>query len=114
MALPEQAVITPLQKLAGLQNIVPSFDNVSEMTPKYFIESFEALTNILNCSDEEKLLILKSRIKGEALSHLINSPDLHSENNYEAFKRKFLAYFDTKVSLATKQQIFSKDRKSVV
>lgn len=102
--------ISPLQKLAGLQSIIPQFDNVSAVTPAFFIDSFEAIATIVQCSDEEKLLILKSRIRGEALSHLINSPDLNQETNYTNFKKKFIAFFNKKVSLATRQQMFSNCR----
>lgn len=99
--------ISPLQKLAALQSIIPQFDNLSAVTPEFFIENFEAIATMVQCSDEEKLIILKSRIRGEALSHLINSPDLNQETNYTNFKKKFIAFFDKKVSLATRQQMFS-------
>lgn len=101
---------SPLQKLAALQSIIPQFDNLSAVTPEFFIENFEAIATMVQCSDEEKLIILKSRIRGEALSHLINSPDLNQEVNYTNFKKKFIAFFDKKVSLATRQQMFSNCR----
>lgn len=101
---------SPLQKLAALQSIIPQFDNLSAVTPEFFIENFEAIATMVQCSDEEKLIILKSRIRGEALSHLINSPDLNQEINYTNFKKKFIAFFDKKVSLATRQQMFSNCR----
>lgn len=98
---------TPLQKLAGLQGIIPQFDAVSAVTPTFFIDNFESITTAVECTDEEKLLILKSRIRGQALSHLINCPDLSNETDYDTFKTKFLDFFDKKVSLATRQQQFA-------
>lgn len=97
----------PLQKLAGLQSIIPQFDNTSVVTPQFFINNFETVAALIDCSDQEKLLILKSRIRGEALAQLIITPDLQEESNYENFKTKFLAFFDKKVSMATRQQQFS-------
>lgn len=104
------AVNTPLQKIAALQNILPQFDNASAVTPTFFIENCEKFTTLIECTDPEKLMILKSRVRGEALSQLINCPDLCQEDNYETFKAKFLAFFDKKVSLATRQQQFSNCR----
>lgn len=94
-------------KLAGLQSIIPQFDNCSAITPKYFIDSVESITKIAKCSDADKLMILKSRLRGEALSHVINSPDLTQEIDYKTFCKNFLKYFDSPASLATRQQLFS-------
>lgn len=38
---------------------------------------------------------------------IINSPDLNQEKNYNTFKDKFLAYFETKYSLGARQRQFS-------
>lgn len=100
----------PLQKIAALQSILPQFDTTSAVTPTFFIEHFEKFAALFTCSEGEKLMILKSRIRGEALSQLINCPDLSQEDNYNDFKTKFLAFFDKKVSLATRQQQFSNCR----
>lgn len=102
--------IGPLQKIAGLQSIIPQFDGNTSVTPQYFLDNFEKFTTLVKCSEEEKLMFLKSKIRGDALAHLINSPDLSQENNYDRFKEKFLAFFEKKVSLATRQQKFSNCR----
>ena len=94
-------------KLAGFQTIIPQFDGTSAVTPKYFTENVEHITSVASCSNDEKLLIMKSRIRGEALSQMINSPDLSQEQNYDNFKEKFLAYFGDKTSLATRQQQYA-------
>lgn len=99
-----------LQKLAGFQSVIPQFDNITAVTPHYFIETLENITSLANSSDAEKLLILKSRIRGDPLTHIINSPDFSNETNYDEFKRKFLDYFATKTCLATRQQQFSNCR----
>ena len=106
----EQENTNLLRKLAGLQNIIPQFDNNSAVTPKFFLDSCDSITTLANCQPPEKLIILKSRIRGDALSQLINSPDLSQETDYEEFKNKFLAYFDSKISLATRQQQFANCR----
>lgn len=98
---------TLIRKLAGFQTVIPQFDNLSAITPKYFIEHLENITNIAKCTKEEKLLILRSRIRGPALTSLISTPDLYKERDYDEFKKKFLSYFDTQYSLGARQKQFS-------
>lgn len=104
---PDQTIFN---KLPGFQALIPQFDSSSTVTPKYFLDILESITTAAKCAPEEKLMVLKSRIRGDALTHIINSPDLSQESNYPEFKKKFLAYFDTPVSLATRQQQFSNCR----
>lgn len=106
----EQGENALFAKLAGFQAIIPQFDNSSAVTAKFFVDSLEHVTGIANCSEDEKLLIMKSRIRGDALSHIINSPDLSQETKYTDFKNKFLAYFQNKASLASRQQQFANCR----
>lgn len=101
---------TTFTRLAGFQSIIPQFDNVSAVTPKYFTEVVENVTKIAECGDDEKLMILKSRIRGDALTHLINSHDLSTETDYKNFVKKFIAFFEKKTSLATRQQMYSNCR----
>lgn len=96
-----------LRRLAGFLSLIPQFDNLTSITPKFFIESLEQITALTNCTNEEKLLIMRSRIRGDALTNIINSPDLNQEKDYEEFKKKFLAYFDTQYSLGARQKQFS-------
>ena len=42
----EQENINLLQKLAGLQNIIPLFDNNSAVTPKFFLESCDNIMTL--------------------------------------------------------------------
>ena len=99
--------ISLFHKLAGFQTLIPQFDNQSAVTPKFFIDQVESITDIANCEPSEKLLVLKSRIRGDALSHVISSPDLASETDYQLFKDKFLSYFTQKISLVSRQSQFS-------
>lgn len=96
-----------MSKLAGYHNLIPVFDNESSVTPEYFIQSFETLAESLQASPAEKLIVLKSKIRGLALTHLIHSINLTSEANYGEFKKKFLEYFGKKSTLAFRQQSFS-------
>lgn len=98
---------TLIRKLAGFQTVIPQFDNLSAITPKYFIEHLENITDIAKCTKPEKLLILRSRIRGSALTSLISTPDLYQEKDYDEFKKKFLSYFDTQYSLGARQKQFS-------
>lgn len=110
MSLPiesDRPLSTTFSKLAGLQNLIPQFDNNSAVTAKYFIDTVDNISEIAQCTPNEKLLLLKSKIRGDALSQLISSHDLSSETDYNDFKSKFLDYFGIKSSLASRQQNFS-------
>lgn len=96
-----------IRKLAGFQSVLPQYDSISAISPSYFIENVETVTQLAKCTDQEKLLILRSRIRGDALSSVINSPDLNQEKDYTEFKKKFLSYFDTQYSLGVRQKQFS-------
>lgn len=96
-----------IRKIAGFQTVIPQFDNLSSITPKFFVENLENITNLANCTKSEKLWIMRSRIRGDALSNLIHTPDLNNEKDYDEFKKKFLSYFDTQYSLSARQKQFS-------
>lgn len=96
-----------IRKIAGFQNVIAQFDNLSSITPKFFVENLENITDLAKCSKPEKLLIMKSRIRGDALTNIIHSPDLNNEKDYDEFKKKFLSYFDTQYSLSARQKQFS-------
>lgn len=96
-----------VRKLSGFQNVIPQFDGLSSITPQFFLENVEQITNLSKCTPDEKLLVLRSRIRGDALTNVINSPDLNQEKNYDNFKKKFLSYFDTEYSLGAKQRHFA-------
>ena len=96
-----------LCKLTTFQNLIPQFDNNSAVTAKYFFDTIETLANKDEYTDDERLIIAKSRIRGDALTHLINSPSLSSEKNYGNFKDKFLDFFEQKTSRTVCQYQFS-------
>lgn len=93
-----------LPSLAMIQNWMPNFDGVSAVTPDYFIDTVEQLMEKLLISDSQKLLIIKSKIKGEALTNFINNSELSKETNFSTFKTKFLEYFGRNQSLALRHQ----------
>ena len=96
-----------MSKLVASTSLIPVFDGESAVTAKYFLDTFNNLTDTIDTSDAEKLLILKSRIRGEALTQLINSEELSKETKWENFQKEFLRFFGTKTSLAARQQLFS-------
>lgn len=96
-----------IRKIAGFQTVIPQFDNISSITPKFFVENLENITNLANCTKAEKLWIMRSRIRGEALTSLIHTPDLNNEKDFDEFKKKFLSYFDTQYSLSARQKQFA-------
>lgn len=115
MSLPENQTpftnshmeMSNLSKLTTFQTLIPAFDNSSAVTAKYFFSTIELLANPTDFSDEERLIIARSRLRGEALTHLINSASLSKETDYSIFKNKFIDYFEAKESRATSQIQFS-------
>lgn len=96
-----------LSKLSSVHSLIPLFDSESAVTPSYFIDSFDRLAESVNASNSEKLLIIKTRIRGIALSHMIQDSELAGEIDYQEFKKKFLNFFETKSSPAFRSQQFS-------
>lgn len=96
-----------MSKLAGFHNIIPVFDGESSVTIDYFVKTFEKLADTLQANPTEKLLILKSKIRGSALASIIASIELSNEDNYDIFKKKIVEFFGEKTTLAHRQQAFS-------
>lgn len=96
-----------MSKLTSLHSLLPVFDSESNCTVTFFINSFEKLAESLGASEDEKLFVIKSKIRGPALDIVIRSSELSDETNYREFKRKFLEFFEAKVTLAYRQQLFS-------
>lgn len=90
-----QGLVMPsLSKLTTLQTLIPHFDNSSAVTPSYLFETLESLMPNGEFSDNERLIVAKSRIRGEALSKLISSRNLSTEKNYAVFKQKIIDLFE--------------------
>lgn len=100
-------VLPTLSKLSAVHNLISIFDSESAVTPEYFVTSFDRLADSLKAGDPEKLLIMKTRIRGPALTHIIQSPEMANETSYKEFKTKFLNFFETKSSVALRSQQFS-------
>lgn len=96
-----------LPSIAMIQNWIPNFDGVSAVTPEYFIETVNQLADKLLISDAQKILMIKTKIKGDALTRLINNSELSQEIDFKTFTTKFLAYFGQTQSLALRHQNLS-------
>lgn len=96
------------QKLAGFQSFLPQFDAETVVTPSYFIRTLETICDQTTCTPEERLIVLKSKLRGKALSHTIQNPQFSNETNYGKFKEKFLNYFNKKPTSLSQQNLFLK------
>lgn len=97
----------PFSKFSGIQTLIPQFDNQSAVTAQYFLDTLDNICVSATCTDQEKLLILKSRLRGDALSLVVNSIQLAKETNYSNFRKKFLELFQRTKSLTARQHQFS-------
>lgn len=76
-------------------------------TAKHFFQSLEEVANLAKWRDTDKLLIAKSKLRGEAADFLAQSPDLRVTSNYEQFKESVLERFETEEPLAVRLSALS-------
>lgn len=95
-----------LQKLTVFQTLIPAFDAISSVSAKFYFQTIESLATEPEFNEGDRLIVAKSRLRGEALAYLINS-NLNNIQDYKTFKEKFLEFFDTKQSRAVAQYKFS-------
>lgn len=93
-------------KIAGFHALIPNFDGESYADVEYFVKTLEDIASIADWSDEEKLVVLKSKIRGSALQIVISSLELRLVENYSQFKDKFIEFFQTRTNLNQSQKLF--------
>lgn len=86
--------------------LIPNFDGESASECRNFFKTFDQIAKLANWNEEEKIIVLKAKIKGNALQVLLGNPQLFSEECYETLKSKFLEYFAVSQNLAIKQISF--------
>lgn len=88
-----------------LQNI-KNFEGKKEQDVEYFLEQFEQLADATKLPDNLKVILLKSKLAGNAKQILINSPDLRNESVYDTLKQKLIENFKSEKSFVEAQNKF--------
>lgn len=73
-----------------------------------FFDQFDAAAKMGLWSEEEKIVILKSRLREKAQKFVASSPETRLEKSYEILKKKIIEFFDNSPSLMVRQQMFTK------
>lgn len=102
----QNLIMPAFSKLSSFQAFLPQFDGESVVSPSYFISTLESVCDEAGCTDSEKLVLLKAKLRGNALSHVITSPQLAEELDYQTFRDKFLSYFEKKETKLNNQNDF--------
>lgn len=93
-------------KIAGYQSLIPIFETSNFTDAEYFVNSIEEIGSIADWSDNEKIVVLKSKVRGNSLKLISSSVELKNCETFEDFKTKFLNLFKTKASIVENQKDF--------
>jgi len=77
---------------------------------RFFFQQLDEVALISGWSNTQKLAVLKSRLKGNALSFFLSDNDLNSCRDYELVKQKLTDYFSSDLGLAEAQIAFNSIR----
>lgn len=93
--------------LQNLLHTLPPFDGKKESNIEFYLKQFDELATKAKIQDEGlKLIILKTKLSGNAREFLISSPDLQNADKYDNFKQKLLERFQTTQTLESAQNVF--------
>lgn len=76
-----------------LLKLIPTFEGKSGEKVQHFITQFEDVAKLTKWSDAEKILVLKSKVKGRAMQRLLNNTELFAHTNWDKFLKEFLNHF---------------------
>lgn len=95
-----------INRLNGLALLNNFFEGEREETA-YFFKQFDEIADLAQWTSREKLTILKTRLKGNALRFMMSNHELNQSNDYEIVKCKLLEFFGEEQSLTESQIQFS-------
>lgn len=93
------------RKHISIMSVLPTFDGDSDSC-HHFFELFSELADLANWSDQERVTIVKSRLKGNALRYLVDSPKLKNVS-FEDLRKDFESFFVKSQSLTEKHLSFN-------
>lgn len=93
------------RKYISVMSVLPTFDGDSDSC-QHFFGLFSELADLANWSDQERVTIVKSRLKGNALRYLVDSPKLKNVS-FEDLRKDFEGFFVKSQSLTEKHISFN-------
>ena len=93
------------QNCIHVMSILPSYDGESDSCQNFF-ELFSELADLAKWSDQERVTIVKSRLKGNALRYLVESPKF-KKISFDELRKDFEGFFVNSQSLTEKHLSFN-------
>lgn len=93
-------------RINGLALLSTYFEGNNEET-EYFFRQFEEVANIANWNNRERLTILKTRLKGNALRFLISDQELSNSTDYAFVTLKLRDFFKLEKGIGESQIDFA-------
>lgn len=90
----------------NLNQMLPQFEGSPTDNIEFFFSQYEEITDLAKIPPIQKTLLLKSRLKGEALQLLSTDVSMRSETNYDKLKSMLLDNYFKQKSLLQKQTEF--------
>lgn len=90
--------------------LLGTFDGEFGNECKFFFNQFEEIAKLSDWSPEEKLTIIKAKLRGKALQFIISDPILSNTKDYDDLKKAFINYFEEDLDLSSKQLKFNNIR----
>lgn len=87
--------------------LLTSFFDGDQDDCKFFFQQFEDVANLAKWSPEERLTILKSRLRGNALRFLLSDGELTSSRIYQVVKDRLIDFFSEEKGLSERQIQFT-------
>lgn len=94
-------------RVQNLPLMLNYFDGQNPQECHNFMVQFEAVAQMGHWTDAEQGIILKSRLRGQALTFLTNDPSLRHETSFKTIKSKLMDFFAEQPSLATNHMRFT-------
>ena len=88
-------------------NLIGTFEGESAQECTFFFDQIDEIAKVSNISEQEKVMIVRAKLRGRALSFLINDPTLSSLKNYDQIKTAFTNYFSENNDLTSNQLKFN-------
>lgn len=90
-----------------IMQMLPSFDGLKENNIEFFLNQFQQIVELTSWSEQEQIIILKSRLKGKALQFLSENMPLQKEKSMQKIIEILTNKFKVKQTLLQKHNDFN-------
>lgn len=94
----------------NIVNLLPTFEDKEGEKIEFFLSQFEQISSMAQLSTQQKGIILKSKLKGQALQFLTANTMLQEETDFEKIKKIMLDRFKRKTTITQEHQLFKSIR----